>query len=63
MTLSDEYGLLVQDLMSETGVFVRREGDAIYRKEEEAIILGHGDWVRFGEQEFLVTLIPSLPRG
>lgn len=63
MTLSDEYGLLVQDLMSETGVFVRREGDAIYRKEEEAVILGHGDWIRFGEEEFLVTLIPSLPRG
>lgn len=51
--------LTVQDLMSERGVFVRRRGSNQYRQEEEAIPVEHGDWLRFGDLEFLVVLIPA----
>lgn len=53
-------GLVVQDLMSERGVFVRRRGKAAYRREEEATRLEHGDWVRLGDVEFLVVLIAHV---
>ena len=51
--------LTIQDLMSERGVFVRRRGSNQYRQEEEAIPVDHGDWLRFGDLEFLVVLIPA----
>ncbi|MCB0320593.1 MAG: FHA domain-containing protein [Bdellovibrionales bacterium] len=59
VSVTQERGLLVQDLMSERGVFVRGLEDAAYQKEEETIRLEHGDWVRFGDREFLITLIPQ----
>ena len=55
-----EGGLRVQDLMSERGVFVRRRGDDTYRREEDLLVLENGDWVRFGDLEFLVSLIPYV---
>ncbi len=54
-----ERGLLIQDLMSERGTFVRSEGDAQYRREEAVIEVKHGDWIRFGDVEFLVALVPE----
>ena len=30
------------------------------RKEDEAVSLGHGDWLRFGDVEFLVSLIAHV---
>jgi hypothetical protein len=59
---SAERGLQVQDLMSERGVFVRTYDGTAYRREEETTTLEHGDWVRFGDQEFLVTLVPTRAR-
>jgi pSer/pThr/pTyr-binding forkhead associated (FHA) protein len=59
MTVSGETGLYVQDLMSERGVHVRsREGQG-YQREELTTQLKHGDWIRFGEVEFLVSLLPN----
>jgi pSer/pThr/pTyr-binding forkhead associated (FHA) protein len=55
----NERGLLLQDLMSERGTFVRAKGEAQYRREEGIIEVQHGDWVRFGDVEFLVTVVPG----
>lgn len=60
VTVSATKGLLVQDLMSERGVFVRGQEADTYRREEEIAPLDHGDWVRFGDVEFLVSLIAHV---
>lgn len=57
---SVEQGLVVQDLMSERGVFVRRRERGAYERIDEAVTLSHGDWVRFGDVEFLVSLVPYV---
>jgi hypothetical protein len=54
-----ENGLQLQDLMSERGTFVRCQGEAQYTREEGVIEVRHGDWIRFGDVEFLVTIVPS----
>jgi hypothetical protein len=54
-----EKGFLLQDLMSERGTFVRSKGEAQYRREEGIIDVQHGDWIRFGDVEFLVTIVPG----
>ncbi|MBN8548295.1 MAG: FHA domain-containing protein [Deltaproteobacteria bacterium] len=53
-------GLQVQDLMSDRGVFVRRRGDDTYRREADVVGVEHGDWLRFGDVEFLVSLIAHV---
>ena len=54
-----ENGLQLQDLMSERGTFVRCQGQAQYTREEGVVELQHGDWVRFGDVEFLITVVPT----
>lgn len=53
-------GLYVQDLMSERGIWVRRRQEDTYQREEDGVELMHGDWVRFGDEEFLVSLVPYV---
>lgn len=53
-----EKGFMLQDLMSERGTFVRSAHDTQYRREDGIIEVQHGDWIRFGDVEFLVTLVP-----
>lgn len=50
-------GLEIQDLMSERGIFVRRRETDVYQKQDDRAKLEHGDWVRFGDVEFIVSLI------
>lgn len=59
MSISSEKGLLIQDLMSERGVFVRSGERGQYRREDGLVELKHGDWVRFGDVEFLLTVVPK----
>lgn len=59
-TMRSDSGLFVQDLMSERGVWVRRKQEDTYQREEDGIELKHGDWVRFGDEEFLVSLVPYV---
>ena len=59
MSVSADHGLLIQDLMSERGVFVRPGDRGQYKREDGVVELKHGDWVRFGDVEFLVTVVPS----
>jgi hypothetical protein len=54
-----ENGLQLQDLMSERGTFVRPQGEAQYSREDGVVEIRHGDWIRFGDVEFLVTIVPS----
>ena len=54
-----EGGFLVQDLMSDHGVFVRHDERAEYQQEESLVRVSHGDWLRFGEVEFLVIIVPA----
>jgi pSer/pThr/pTyr-binding forkhead associated (FHA) protein len=61
MSISDA-GLLVQDLMSDHGVFVRAGDDGSYRREDGVIRVSHGDWLKFGDVEFLVIIVPSSSR-
>ncbi|MCB0332782.1 MAG: FHA domain-containing protein [Bdellovibrionales bacterium] len=55
-----ERGFEVQDLMSERGVHVRGREEDTYQREEEVVTVEHGDWLRFGDVEFLVTLIAHV---
>jgi hypothetical protein len=52
--------LWVQDLMSERGVFVRSGRRDNYRRQEEPFEVENGDWLRFGDVEFLVSLIAHV---
>ncbi|RMG42590.1 MAG: FHA domain-containing protein [Candidatus Dadabacteria bacterium] len=58
--ISKERGMLVQDLLSEEGVYVRRAGEKKYRRIEDSETVEHGDWIRFGKVEFLVSLIAHV---
>ncbi len=58
--VSVESGLRIHDLMSERGVFLRKRGEDTYRREEDQLAVQNGDWVRFGDVEFLVSLIPQV---
>ena len=58
VALSPESGMQIQDLMSDRGVFVRRRGMGAYARTEERVVLEHGDWVRFGDVEYLVVQVP-----
>ena len=60
VTIDPNKGFRVSDLMSDRGIFVRHKGDVTYSREEEVFTLENGDWVRFGDMEFLVTLIPYV---
>lgn len=59
MSVSGDNGLMVQDLMSDRGVFHRSGERGQYQREDGVFHLEHGDWVRFGDVEFLVTIVPS----
>lgn len=62
MSVSAEHGLLLQDLMSERGVFVRVDERGQYKREDGVVQLRHGEWVRFGDVEFLLTVVPGGDR-
>lgn len=58
VTSSSEAGLLVQDLMSEKGTFYKKAGSRSYLQVHHVVELGHGDWLKFGEYEVMVCLVP-----
>lgn len=53
-------GLVIQDLMTEKGVKLRRLKSGRYESLSSSATVSHGDQVKLGEQEFLVCLRPSL---
>lgn len=52
--------LQIQDLMSDRGVFIREREGAAYQREAEEVSVRNGDWIRFGDVEFLVSLIAHV---
>jgi hypothetical protein len=60
VSVSSSDGLRVQDLMSERGVFVRPQAGDSYQRVGDVTELQHGDWLRIGDVEFLVSLIAHV---
>jgi len=58
--VNSKLGIQVQDLMSERGVLVKRHGTENFEKTETAVPLHHGDSIKFGEVEFLVSVVPGV---
>ncbi len=50
--------VLLQDLMSEHGTFVKKAGNGDYQQIDSSVSLAHGDKVRLGSFEMVVCLIP-----
>lgn len=59
-TIGLDTGMVIQDLKSDRGVFIREQDTSTYRREYESVELHHGDWVRFGDLEFLVSIIAHV---
>lgn len=53
-------GFMIQDLMSDRGVFIRRKGQETYQKEDGIIKCLSGDWIRLGDVEYLLTIVADL---
>ncbi len=60
LMMGSDTGFFIQDLISERGVWIRRKDEDTYHQEENSIELFHGDWVRIGDVEFLVSLVPYV---
>ena len=60
--LCEQYNfrIVISSLMSEQGIYVRRKESPEYERCEEYTEFRHGEWIRFGEVEFLVSLIPYV---
>ncbi len=56
-------GLAVQDLMSERGTAIRKSGSPNFVNCGDPVRLQHGDWLRFGNFEVMVCLIPPQRNG
>ena len=59
ISASREGGMRVQDLMSEQGTYVKKSGKKNYVQPTEAVELEHGDYVKLGEYEVMVCIIPA----
>lgn len=60
LIMGAETGFFIQDLISERGVWVRRRDEDTYHQEDNSVELFHGDWVRLGDVEFLVSIVPYV---
>lgn len=61
INVSVKDGFQVQDLMSEQGVFVRRRGESNFERCDTTTV-NHGDSIRFGEVEYLLSVV-AQPGG
>lgn len=59
LTVAEGGGLHIQDLMSEQGIQLRKSRGNEYQQMNEPFVARNGDWVRFGEVEYRVVLIPG----
>jgi hypothetical protein len=57
LSISVQNGIRVQDFMSDHGLFARSGKSGEYQRTDGPIALKHGDWVKFGEVEFLVCSV------
>lgn len=59
LVAAGDKGVMIQDLMSDNGVFVRSFRGGEYERQEAAIRLEHGDWIKFGDVEYQVAIVPG----
>jgi hypothetical protein len=59
MAASCSGGLVVQDLMSDQGTFIKKRGAGSFVKVQDSTKVEHGDCLRFGGYEVLVCLVPK----
>jgi hypothetical protein len=52
-------GIELQDLMSENGTWLKRDGESNFHKHTDPVMVGNGDIVRFGSYEVLICLVPK----
>ncbi|MCC6933395.1 MAG: FHA domain-containing protein [Deltaproteobacteria bacterium] len=52
-------GLVMQDLMSEKGTFIKRQGASAYEAITMPTVIEHGDWIKFGDYELMACIVPS----
>lgn len=58
-----EGGMRIQDLMSEQGTFVRKSGKKNFVQCSEAVELEHGDFLKLGQYEVMVCIVPVTAQG
>ncbi|MFN8391711.1 MAG: FHA domain-containing protein [Bdellovibrionota bacterium] len=58
VTVSAE-GVVVQDVMSERGTHLKKSGTDAYVPIGNPVSVEHGDWLKLGEYEVLVCLVPQ----
>ena len=56
--ITRQNGVEVQDLMSESGIRIRRRDSNSWQTIEERVKLQHGDRIQFGKVEYLIVLVP-----
>lgn len=56
VSVSLEQGCIIQDLMSERGIYIRKRSGGGYQRINEKGTLEHGDWVKFGEVELQLSV-------
>lgn len=59
ITVSHELGFQIQDLMSEHGLYIKKHGSKKYEVIDDIEVVENGDWVRFGNVEFMIVIMPS----
>lgn len=63
LTANGPDGLHVQDLMSERGTQFRRANEQRMQVVQGVVTLHHGDWLKLGEYEVMVCLVPPRTNG
>ena len=59
VAVGQDGGFRVRDLMSDNGVHIKRKGEQSFTRFEGEERLNNGDWIRFGEVKYLVSLLPD----
>ena len=62
MKADRDLGIQVQDLMSENGTYIRKEHSGEFEPVTTPTTAEHGDWLRFGDYEVMVCVVPSEGR-
>lgn len=52
-------GFVIQDLLSEKGVHVRKSRSESYQRADELAIVENGNWIKFGDVEYLFVRLPQ----
>ncbi len=60
VTVSNTNGIMIQDLMSDAGIYLKQKGRNEYEQRSTPFKVNQGDWIKFGNVEYLVSLIAHI---